>query len=99
MIKMKKMNKEMFTGLEVMKFALENNLWTTKQTTEKQLMTTWAFYLKTLKEIGVKECGSVGSAKSVISINDLLELEDEAEDEDAELERLMKEEAEAKAAE
>lgn len=87
MLKMKKSGHEMFTGLDVMKFALENGLWTTKQITDKQLMTTWAFYLKTLKEIGVTECGMVGSSKKVISISDLLEVEDELEgeiDEDAE---------------
>lgn len=77
MLKMKKQNNEVFTGLDVMKFALENGLWTTKQITEKQLMTTWAFYLKTLKEIGVTECGNVGGSKKVIAISDLLEIDDE----------------------
>jgi hypothetical protein len=111
MIKMKKLNREMFTGLEVMKFAIDNNLWSTKQIEDKQLMTTWAYYLRTLKEIGLVECGVVGNGKKVISMGDLLEMNDDAErelededmekscDEDEELERMMEEEAKVQAAE
>jgi len=79
MIKMKKQEREMFTGLEVMKFAIDNNLWSTKQIEDKQLMTTWAYYLRTLKEIGLVECGVVGSGKKVISMSELLEMNDDAE--------------------
>lgn len=82
MIKMKKLDREMFTGIDVMKYALDNGLWTTKQTTEKQMMTTWAFYLKTLKEIGLVECGVVEGGRKVVSISELLKLEDEDETEE-----------------
>lgn len=67
-----------FTGLDVMKHAIETNRWSTKQHTDKQLMTTWAFYLKTLKSIGFSECGRIGhNGTRKIDISELLELDDE----------------------
>jgi hypothetical protein len=50
-------------------------------------MTTWAFYVKKLKDLGLEECGDTGAGnKKVITIADLLsEFEDEPND-DAERE-------------
>lgn len=63
---MKKFDKETFTGLEVMKFAIENVGWETKNVNnDKRLMETWAFYVKTLKEAGLSECGNVGNSNKV----------------------------------
>ena len=71
---LKKLNKETFTGLEVMKFAMENCSWETKnKDNDKRLMETWAFYVKLLKEAGLEECGNIGnSSKEEKSIEDLM---------------------------
>jgi hypothetical protein len=87
MIKMQREGQEMFTALEVINYALHHGLWSTTQLTDEKRMTTWAFYVKTLKSIGLEECGetSMGS-KKVLTIDDLLgEFEDEPND-DAERE-------------
>lgn len=69
-----------FTGLDVMKHAIETNRWSTKQVTDKQLMTTWAFYLKTLKSIGFNECGSIAhNGTRKLSIEDVLWLDEDNE--------------------
>jgi hypothetical protein len=76
---MKKLNKETFTGLEVMKFAMENCSWETKnKDNDKRLMETWAFYVKLLKEAGLNECGNIGnSSKKEVSLEDLMNEVDE----------------------
>jgi hypothetical protein len=78
--KLTKQGQEVFTGLDVMKYALENNLWSTKQQSDKQLMTTWAFYLKKLKELGLKEHGSIShNGTRLMSIEEILELDNDEE--------------------
>ena len=73
-----KTGQDVFTGLDVMKHALDKGLWSTKQKTDKQLMTTWAFYLKTLKTIGFNEHGSIShNGTRHISLEEILELNDE----------------------
>ena len=73
MIKMHREGHEAFTALEVINYALRHGMWSTTQLTDEKRMTTWAFYVKKLKAIGLEECGDTGSsAKKVLTINDLL---------------------------
>lgn len=110
MIKMQREGQESFTALEVINYALHHGLWSTTQLTDEKRMTTWAFYVKKLKSIGLEECGETGSsAKKVLTISDLLgEFEEDdsreipfekASSEDEELERMIEEEAKLQAAE
>ena len=58
------------TGDNILRYALKNGLWSTRQADDK-LMTTWAYYVKDLKiHGGVVEIGSVDNIK--MSIADLL---------------------------
>jgi len=67
-----------FTGLDVMKNALDKGYWSTKQVTDKQLMTTWAYYLKVLKNIGFEETGSIShNGTRHMSMAEILGLDDE----------------------
>ena len=87
MLKMHKEGQEMFTALEVINYALHHGLWSTTQLTDEKRMTTWAFYVKKLKAIGLEECGETGSSsKKVLTINDLLEEFDDEPNDDAERE-------------
>ena len=74
MIKLHKNGQESFTALEVINYALHHGLWSTTQLTDEKRMTTWAFYVKKLKALGLEECGETGSSnKKVLTIADLLE--------------------------
>lgn len=74
MVKMHREGHESFTALEVINYALHHGLWSTTQLTDEKRMTTWAFYVKKLKSLGLEECGETGSsAKKVLTIADLLE--------------------------
>lgn len=87
MLKMHREGHEMFTALEVINYALHHGLWSTTQLTDEKRMTTWAFYVKKLKALGLEECGETGSsAKKVLTINDLLEEFDDEPNDDAERE-------------
>lgn len=69
---LKKNGTEVFSGLDIMKNALDKGLWSTKQHTDKKLMTTWAFYLKQMKSLGLTEHGSINEGKKFISMEDLM---------------------------
>ena len=85
-----------FTALEVINYALHNGLWDTTQLTDEKRMTTWAFYVKKLKAIGLEECGETSDgSKKMITIDDLLaEFTDEDSEEESEEEIMAKLEAE-----
>jgi hypothetical protein len=92
MIKMHKSGHNVFTALDVINYALDNGLWSTTQLTDEKRMTTWAFYVKTLKSIGLEECGETSSgSKKMLTIDDLLEeFEDDTKsDEELELEAML----------
>jgi hypothetical protein len=73
MIKMQREGQESFTALEVINYAIHHGLWSTTQLTDEKRMTTWAFYVKKLKSLGLEECGETGSSnKKVLTISDLL---------------------------
>lgn len=64
------------TGEDVLKFAVEQGLWTTRQDPSK-FHTTWAYYVKKLKEeAGIFETGSVRG----MSTEEYLEDEDMEEE-------------------
>lgn len=78
---MTKSNITHFSGEDVMKYAYEHNLWETKQDPSKW-MTTWAFYVKTLKTCGLKEVGNTSSGrKSYATMNELFGEEEKSEEE------------------
>jgi hypothetical protein len=83
MIKMHRDGHDVFTALDVMNYALDNGLWSTTQLTDEKRMTTWAFYVKKLKSIGLEECGETSTgSKKTLTIDDLLnEFQDDANDE------------------
>ena len=91
------------TGEDILKFAVEQGLWTTRQDPSK-FHTTWAYYVKKLKEeAGIFETGSVRGMSTEEYLEDETEsLEDEpndeAFDEDEELARMVAEEEEQQAA-
>jgi hypothetical protein len=84
------------TGEDILKFAVENDLWSTRQDPSK-FHTTWAYYVKKLKdEAGIFETGSVrGMSTEEYLEDESLEDEpnDEAFDEDEELARMSQEAA------
>lgn len=87
MIKLHKNGQESFTALEVINYALHHGLWSTTQLTDEKRMTTWAFYVKKLKGLGLEECGDTGAGnKKVLTIADLLEEFDDEPNDDAERE-------------
>lgn len=100
MIKMQKEGHNTFTALDVINYALDHGLWSTTQLTDEKRMTTWAFYVKKLKAIGLEECGETSSgSKKMLTIDDLLEefetdAEDEGFNEDHELDLLTRPETE-----
>lgn len=47
---------EGITGDAVLAYCVQHNLWTTKQDPDRYI-TTWAYYVKTLKQLGVIETG------------------------------------------
>lgn len=62
------------TGDEILKEAVKLGEWSTRQV-ESKYMTTWAYYVKSLKQhAGVREVGEV--AGTSVSIADLLEIEE-----------------------
>ena len=65
-----------YSALQVMKNAIEKNLWETKQNTDAKLMTTWAFYVKTLKQVGFTECSNINTKMRKLSIDEILSLDD-----------------------
>ena len=97
MLKMHKEGHSVFTALDVMNYALDNGLWSTTQLTDEKRMTTWAFYVKKLKAIGLEECGETSSgSKKMLTIDDLLEefeMNSEEESEDEIMAKLEAEEA------
>ena len=50
------------TGDAILEYCVEAGLWETKQDRDKYI-TTWAYYVKTLKEIGIKEVGVTSANK------------------------------------
>ena len=100
MLKLHKDGHKSFTALDVINYALDNGLWSTTQLTDEKRMTTWAFYVKKLKAIGLEECGETSDgSKKMITIEDLLaefsdDANDESFDEDHELDLMSKPETE-----
>lgn len=85
------------TGEDILSFAVEQGLWSTRQDPSK-FHTTWAYYVKKLKEeAGIFETGSVRgmSTEEYLDSDDELEDEpnDEAFDEDRELHQMSQEAA------
>jgi hypothetical protein len=94
------------TGEDILKFAVEKGLWSTRQDPSKY-HTTWAYYVKKLKEeAGIYEAGAVrgSSTEEFLGLEDedeeLMDEEpnDEAFDEDEELARMANGEDEQQAA-
>lgn len=101
------------TGEDILKFAVEAGLWSTRQDPSKY-HTTWAYYVKKLKEeAGIFETGSVRgqSTEEFLGLDDepeefgmqtmedmMDDPNDEAFDEDEELARIAAEEEETQAA-
>lgn len=90
------------TGEDILKFAVDEGLWSTRQDPSKY-HTTWAYYVKKLKtEAPVYEAGSVrgSSTEEFLGLDDeqLEEPNDEAFDEDQELYEMANEEEETQAA-
>lgn len=54
---------EGITGDSLLEYCVDTKLWTTKQDREKYI-TTWAYYVKTLKQLGVIEVGTTSSVSS-----------------------------------
>ena len=71
MRRLEKSGSPKFSPLEVMENAIENG-WTTKQEgNPEKLMTSWAYYVSRMKELGLEECETIGSKKT-LTLEDLL---------------------------
>ncbi len=69
------------TGEDILSFAVEQGLWSTRQDPSK-FHTTWAYYVKKLKEeAGIFETGSVRGMSTEEYLDSDDELEDEPNDE------------------
>lgn len=77
-----------WTGEQILEFAVDTGLWTTRQDPSKY-HTTWAYYVKKLKnEAGVVESGStrtMSTEEYLDSEEELLEEPDDLEDEAEEI--------------
>ena len=71
MRRLEKSGSPKFSPLEVMENAIENG-WETKQEgNPEKLMTSWAYYVKQMKELGLQECETIGTKKTM-SLEELL---------------------------
>lgn len=62
-----------FSALDVMNKAIHETGWVTKnEGNPERMMETWAYYVKTLKELGLKECGQTGGKKKALTLEELL---------------------------
>jgi len=70
------------TGDQILDYCVKHNLWSTRQTSDKYI-TTWAYYVKTLKGLGVIETGTASVSGGEEFLTEL-ELDEELSEEDAE---------------
>jgi hypothetical protein len=71
MRRLEKLGHEKFSPLEVMQCAIDNG-WETKQEgNDEKLMTSWAYYVKQMKDLGLQECETVG-VKKTLTLEELL---------------------------
>ena len=62
-----------YSALDVMNKALQETGWETKnEGNPERMMETWAYYVKTLKELGLRECGQTGGKKKALTLEELL---------------------------
>lgn len=77
------------TGEDILSFAVEQGLWSTRQDPSK-FHTTWAYYVKKLKEeAGIFETGSIRGMSTEEYLDSDDELEDEPNDEAFEEEEMQ----------